>query len=176
MVPRVPLLLLVCFHLACTGASVRTELTGEVSLSAGRAGQALAMFPAIAGLSNVDFDDNADLKVAGLSRRSVVAASVERVRLRIISPIGGGFEFLDSLSMNVRSGDDTAKVAERLGIADVMGAAPGPELQLPVLANVNFAQQVNVAPTHFTLEGRGRAPTRDYRFEVVVNALFDVRR
>src|SRR5688572_29568176 len=118
---------------ACAPNVFHTSVKGEATIQASPIPNVvLNSFPAVAQFSNIDFNQDQEFKIQGVTKDQVDSVKVESVALKIVSPNDQDYGFLDNLQIYASAGDSEVLVAERSGIADLGLVAPNPTLMLTV--------------------------------------------
>ena len=149
---------------ACSSSSFSTELRGETVVAGDPAplSETLNSFPAIGSFTNLDFDQDQEFKNQGVTKGQVSSASVDSLRLRILSPEGQDFGFLDEVRFFAQAGDEEVLIAQEL---DIDGRAT--ELRLDV-EDAELAAYMRAPAMSILMRGRGRVPPQDVRLQAVV--------
>lgn len=149
---------------ACGPITFTTEVKGEGVVPGSLLGGLLSSFPALGGLTSIDFNENQDFKNHQATRDNVSSLKVESFSLRIVEPADQDFSFLDSVQVLGKTSNDEKLVAEKNGIAQLVLPPPNPTLVFDVtreeLVGLLGAPQISIV-----LRGRGRQPPRDTRLE-----------
>jgi hypothetical protein len=159
---------------ACGPLTFTTRLSGMATIPAGDTTMMLAALPLIGTLSDLDFDKNADFRMEGATRADVLLARVESAQVKLVSPMGGDFAFLDNLALVARSGDSETLFAQSLGIA-TRTPVPSGTLELE-LVSPEITAQVASAPMSFVMRGKGRQPASDTRLQIDLSVHVEAKR
>ncbi len=170
---RLTPILSVCalLSLAACAPGFVAEVKGETTVPAGPPGVSslLEAFPAVAGFSGMDFNQNQDFKNQGISKDQVSSAKLKSIQLKIVSPADQDFSFLDTLEFSVKAGDREVPVARKASIP------PGLKTLEMDLLDVELQPFLTAPTMTLSVRGKGRMPSREVRLEANVKLDVQVR-
>ena len=151
---------------ACGAPSFSAEVRGETVVPGDPSPLAgvLNSLPAIGSFTSLDFNEHQAFKNQGITKDEVSSVRVSSLRLRILSPDGQDFAFLDEVRFFAKAGNQEVLIAEAL---DVAQRSPGQELRLDV-RDVELQPYVTAPSMSILVRGRGRVPAQDVRLQAVV--------
>ncbi|WP_225411777.1 hypothetical protein [Stigmatella hybrida] len=154
---------------ACGPSSFKTELRGETAVPAAMPGALtpLNAFPAIGSFAALDFDENQDFKNQDVSKDEVDSVRLQSLEVRLLSPGGADFGFLDTLEFFAKAGDLEVRIARRRGIAQLGLQAPYPVLRME-LEDEELQPFIAAPSMSILVRGRGRLPEQEIRLQAVV--------
>ena len=131
-------------------------------------GGLLSALPGFNNFGNIDFSQNPDFKNKNISKDQITSVHADAVSVKILDPRSQDFAFLDALKFSVQTGDATALMASRAGIAQLGLHAPTPTLQMQV-THAELKPFVTAPQVSVLVEGTGRPPAEDTRLQATVD-------
>lgn len=148
------------------------KIAGSSKVDGSPFGALFSVFPLASSFNSFDLSQTQDFKNQGVAKGDVKSVKLGTLTLRIASPSGQDFGFLDELEFFAEAeGLAKKRVAHKSGIAQLGLKAPNPVLTLD-LDDAELEPYVSAAKMSITTTVKGRQPNQDTTLEVA--AVFKV--
>ncbi len=166
-----PVLALAALALGATACSPSFDVhvSSKTTVQGSALGQLSQFFPpgAFAGFAGMDLSQTSDFKNAGISKDQVSSVKLKSLTLKIVSPSGATFDWLNSIKFNVTTdGQPTKEVAKDTSVSHSASS-----LSLAV-DDVELAPYVTAPRMSLTTDANAVQPSEDTQIEA--DAVFTV--
>ncbi len=149
------------------------EQKGEMTIPGNPFGGVLNI-PGVGSFNNIDFNQNQDFVNQGVSKDRVSSVQVDSVKLQITNPNNQGFDFMDTLQIFAKTGDQQVEVAHKTSIRQLGLGPPNPQLTLDV-TRAELKPYVTAPSMTLVVNGSGTAPARDTTLSITVGFQVEIR-
>lgn len=149
------------------------EQKGEMTIPGGPLGGVLNI-PGVGSFNNIDFNQNQQFMNQGVSKDRVNSVQVDSVKLQITNPSNQGFDFLDTLQILAKTGDQQVEVAHKTSIRQLGLGPPNPLLTLDV-TRAELKPYVTAPSMTLVINGSGTAPPQSTTIGITVGFQVEVR-